>query len=50
MFSIDRWDPRLTYQTIILFFVVVDVMIEKRNSTPDDWKNFQRVGKERIND
>ena len=28
-FSIDRFDPRLTYQTIILSFVVLVVMIEK---------------------
>ena len=48
--SIDRWDPRLTYQDNNIVFCCVNCNDKKRNSNPEDWKNYQRVGKERIND
>ena len=49
-FSIDRWDPRLTYMASNIIFCCVNCNDKKRNSNPDDWKNFLRVGKEFIND
>ena len=48
--SIDRWDPRLTYQDNNIIFCCINCNDKKRNSNPDDWKNYQRVGKEKIND
>ena len=48
--SMDRWDPRLTYQDNNIVFCCVNCNDKKRNSNPDDWKNYQRVGKERTND
>ena len=49
-FSIDRWDPTITYQTNNIIFCCGGCNDRKKNSNPDDWKNYQRVGKERIND
>jgi len=49
-FSIDRYDPRLTYITSNIIFCCVSCNDKKRNSNPDDWKNFLRVGKEFISD
>ena len=48
--SMDRWDPRLTYQDNNIVFCCINCNDKKRNSNPDDWKNYQRVGKERIDD
>ena len=48
--SMDRWDPRLTYQANNIIFCCVNCNDKKRNSNPDDWKNYQRVGKEKIDD
>ena len=45
-FSIDRWDPKLTYQSNNIIFCCGGCNDRKKNSTPDDWKNFIRVGKE----
>ena len=49
-FSIDRWDPKITYQTNNIIFCCGGCNDRKKNSTPEDWENFTRVGKERIND
>ena len=49
-FSIDRLDPRLTYQHNNIVFCCTGCNDRKKNSTPDDWKNFIRVGKELKND
>ena len=49
-FSIDRLDPRLTYQNNNIVFCCTGCNDRKKNSTPDDWKNFIRVEKELIND
>ena len=49
-FSIDRLDPRLTYQHNNIVFCCTGCNDRKKNSTPDDWKNFIRVEKELIND
>ena len=49
-FSIDRLDPRLTYQNNNIVFCCTGCNDRKKNSTPDDWKNFIRVGEELIND
>ena len=49
-FSIDRLDPRLTYQHNNVVFCCCGCNDRKKNSTPDDWKNFIRVEKELKND
>ena len=49
-FSIDRLDPRLTYQHNNIVFCCTGCNDRKKNSTPDDWKNFIRVEKELKND
>ena len=49
-FSIDRWDPNLTYQTNNIIFCCCGCNDRKKNSNLKDWENFIRVGKERIND
>ena len=49
-FSIDRLDPRLTYQHNNIVFCCTGCNDRKKNSTPDDWRNFIRVEKELIND
>ena len=49
-FSIDRFDPRLTYKQNNIIFCCFGCNDRKKNSTPDDWKNFIRVEKELIND
>jgi len=49
-FSIDRLDPRLTYQTNNIVFCCFGCNDRKKNSTPEDWRNFIRVEKELIND
>ena len=49
-FSIDRWDPRLTYQSNNIIFCCGGCNDRKKNSTPDDWKNFIRIGMEVNND
>ena len=49
-FSIDRYDPRLTYQSNNIIFCCFGCNDRKKNSTPDDWKNYLRIGKELIND
>jgi hypothetical protein len=49
-FSIDRWDPRLTYQSNNIIFCCGGCNDRKKNSTPDDWKNFIRIGMEINND
>jgi hypothetical protein len=48
--SLDRWDPRITYTKYNIVFCCIDCNDKKRDSNPDDWKNYQRVGKEIIND
>ena len=48
--SIDRWDPRLTYEADNIIFCCVACNDKKRDSNPDDWKNYIRVGKEKIHD
>ena len=48
--SIDRWDPRLTYEADNIIFCCVACNDKKRDSNPDDWKNYIRVGKEKIDD
>ena len=45
-FSIDRCDPRLTYQSNNIIFCCGGCNDRKKNSTPDDWKNFIRIGME----
>ena len=45
VYSIDRWDPRLTYETHNIIFCCVSCNEKKKNSNPDDWRNFLRVGK-----
>ena len=45
-FSIDRWDPRLTYKQNNIVFCCFGCNDRKHNSNPDDWKNYLRVGKE----
>ena len=45
-FSIDRLDPRLTYQNNNIIFCCFGCNDRKHNSNPDDWKNFIRVGEE----
>ena len=49
-FSIDRFDPRLTYQNNNIVFCCVGCNDRKHNSNPDDWENYLRIGKELIND
>ena len=49
-FSIDRLDPRLTYQNNNIIFCCTGCNDRKKNSTPDDWRNFIRVEKELKND
>ena len=49
-FSIDRFDPRLTYKQNNIIFCCFGCNDRKKNSTPDDWKNYLRIGKELIND
>ncbi len=49
-FSIDRYDPRLTYQSNNIIFCCFGCNDRKHNSNPDDWKNYLRIGKELIND
>ena len=49
-FSIDRFDPRLTYQNNNIVFCCFGCNDRKKNSTPDDWRNFIRVEKELKND
>mgnify|MGYP003127937273 FL=1 len=45
-FSIDRWDPKLTYQNNNIIFCCGGCNDRKKNSNQDDWKNFIRIGKE----
>ena len=45
-FSIDRYDPRITYKVNNVVFCCVDCNEKKKNSNPDDWLNFIRIGKE----
>tara|TARA_R110000851_G_scaffold142263_1_gene280687 strand:+ start:67 stop:555 length:489 start_codon:yes stop_codon:yes gene_type:complete len=49
-FSIDRLDPRLTYQNNNIVFCCTGCNDRKKNSTPEDWENFIQVGKELKND
>ena len=49
-FSIDRFDPRLTYKQNNIIFCCFGCNDRKKNSTPDDWKNYLRIGKELKND
>ena len=44
--SIDRFDPRLSYNIDNIVFCCVGCNDRKRNSNPNDWKNFIRVGRE----
>jgi hypothetical protein len=45
-FSIDRYDPRLTYMTDNIVFCCVSCNDKKRDSNPSDWLNYLRVGLE----
>jgi hypothetical protein len=45
-FSIDRYDPRLTYMTDNIVFCCVACNDKKRDSNPSDWLNYLRVGLE----
>ena len=45
-FSIDRYDPRLTYQSNNIIFCCFGCNDRKHHSTPDDWENYLRVGEE----
>ena len=49
-FSIDRFDPRLTYKQNNIIFCCFGCNDRKKNSTPDDWENYLRIGKELKND
>ena len=49
-FSIDRYDPRITYKQNNIIFCCFGCNDRKHNSNPDDWKNYLRIGKELIND
>jgi len=49
-FSIDRYDPRITYQSNNIIFCCFGCNDRKKNSNPDDWENFIQVGKELKND
>ena len=46
--SLDRWDPRITYETPNLIWCCVGCNDRKRDSTPDDWDNFKRIGEEDV--
>ena len=45
-FSIDRYDSRLTYKYNNVVFCCVGCNQRKRDSNPNDWKNYIRVGRE----
>ena len=45
-FSIDRFDSRLTYKYNNVVFCCVGCNERKRDSLPNDWKNYIRVGGE----
>jgi hypothetical protein len=45
-FSVDRYDPRLTYMTDNIVFCCVSCNDKKRDSNPSDWLNYLRVGLE----
>ena len=45
-FSIDRFDSRLTYKYNNIVFCCVGCNERKRDSLPNDWKNYIRVGRE----
>ena len=40
-FSIDRWDPTITYDIENIRFCCLGCNNRKSSSTPLDWKNFQ---------
>ena len=42
-FSIDRWDPRITYTYDNIRFCCLGCNIRKSHSTPDDWTNFKEA-------
>ena len=45
-FSIDRFDSRLTYKYNNIVFCCVGCNERKRDSLPNDWENYIRVGGE----
>ena len=45
-FSIDRYDSRLTYKYNNVVFCCVGCNQRKRDSNPNDWNNYIRVGRE----
>jgi hypothetical protein len=42
-FSIDRWDPRITYTYNNIRFCCLSCNTRKNSSTPDDWDNFKEA-------
>ena len=44
-FSIDRWDPNITYTYDNIKFCCLGCNNRKSSSTPMDWKNFIKGGK-----
>jgi len=42
-FSIDRWDPRITYTYDNIRFACLGCNNRKSSSTPNDWDNFKEA-------
>jgi len=42
-FSIDRWDPTITYTYENIRFCCLGCNNRKSSSTPDDWQNFKEA-------
>ena len=42
-FSIDRWDPRITYTYDNIRFCCLGCNNRKSSSTPNDWDNFKEA-------
>ena len=45
-FSMDRWDPRITYTYNNIRFCCLDCNNRKNSSTPEDWDNFKEAKNE----
>ena len=46
-FSVDRWDPRITYTYDNIRFCCLGCNTRKNSSTPDDWDNFKEAKNEK---
>jgi len=42
-FSLDRWDPRITYTYDNIRFCCLGCNNRKNSSTPEDWNNFKEA-------